>query len=322
MKCIVDSFVDLGRVIEAGVPRSVVALAVTQNEWFSEEEINLSLRAICKQMLQRDRLESWLSGYDFRGTNSCSVLIVMAGNIPLVALFDLLCVLAAGHHAYVKFSHKDYVLMEWVVEQLRDINPSIPIYIYNEGDDIDRVIATGGDVAARHFDTTFSGLKRLIRGSRHSVAVLGDGVTDGELSLLSDDIYRYSGLGCRNVSMLFVPRGFNFERLKKAERSNIKYVNNYLQTRALLSMNGAKFYDNGVTCMRYSDSFPAQLSELSICEYEDLELVERWLASHDEQIQCVVTNIITHTRGCGFGEAQSPTLYDYADGVDTMNFLR
>lgn len=322
MKKIVDSFVKLGCRVEKGLPYEVAELAVEQNGWFSQEEVNLSLKAICKQMLQREKLEEWLSNYDFSSTKSSRVLIVMAGNIPLVGFFDLLCVLAAGHRAYVKLSHKESVLMGWIIEQLQEINPSIPIYIYGDGDNIDRVIATGGDAAARYFETTYSGIKRLIRGSRHSVAVIDDKISDGELLLLSDDIYRYSGLGCRNVSMLFVPEGFDLSRLSKSDSCNAKYLNNYLQNRALLTMDGVSFYDNGVSCMRYSDTFPAQLSEISIFEYDDLEQVERWLKSHDEQLQCVVTNLIDHPRSCPFGEAQSPTLYDYADGVDTMNFLR
>ncbi len=247
----------------------------------------------------------------------------MAGNIPLVGFFDLLCVLAAGHHAYIKLSHKDSILMEWIIGELQDINPSTPIYIYREGDCIDRVIATGGESATRHFETRYRGIDSLIRGSRHSVAVISESTTDRELALLSDDIYSYSGLGCRNVSMLFAPRGFNLERVVKPVRCNPKYRNNYLQTRALLMMNREQFFDNGVSCMRYSDSFATQLSELSIFEYDSVEQVEQWIAKHDSALQCVVANPSTldHPRRCDFGQSQSPTLYDYADGVDTMLFL-
>ncbi len=318
----IDIFVKLGTMLTRGVPTDVATRAVDTNNWFSRSEIEYATRAIAETMLTREKIESWVAAYPTlrRRTTPNRVLIVMAGNIPLVGFFDLMCVLISGDEAWVKPSHKDRVLTEWIIEQLKEIEHSIPIFIYDGESTPDRVIATGGDSAVRHFGELFSDVKTLLRGSRHSVAVVGKG---DDLKGLEQDIYLYSGLGCRNISMIFVPQGYDLSRIPKPKDINPKYHNNYLQNRALLTMTRAEFYDNGVSCLLRDDHFPQRLSTISIVEYDHIEEIEKWLTEQDNELQCVVSksSLITHPRRVDFGEAQRPTLSDYADGVDTINFL-
>ncbi|MFI3303172.1 MAG: acyl-CoA reductase [Rikenellaceae bacterium] len=319
----IDIFVELGSKIEQGVPREVAERAYDANKWFSVSDIEFAARTICEMMLKRERLTEWFEGYQEQYfTKTERVLIIMAGNIPFVAFFDLLCIVIAGDEAIVKLSHKDRILMEWIIEELRLIEPSIPILIYKKGEIVDRVIATGSDAAIQHFAEIYHNTPTLLRGSRHSIAIIGeDGVCDG----LVEDIYRYSGLGCRNVSMIFIPKGYDLRQLPipEPEDLNPKYRNNYLQNRALITISRAEFFDNGASCLIYQDEFPARPSTISIVEYSTLEELTQWIATHDNQLQCIVANDTTlnHPRRVNFGEAQRPSLYDYADGVDTMKFL-
>ncbi|MFI3303039.1 MAG: aldehyde dehydrogenase [Rikenellaceae bacterium] len=315
MKNRIDIFAELGKRLSGGVPPKVAERAVAENEWFRPEEIASAVEAICTEMLNHNKLQKWMAHYPTLPVAVAEdVMIVMAGNIPLVGFFDLLCVVMAGHKAYVKPSSKDSVLMEYVISTVKDIEPDIPIYI-GVCENPSRVIATGGESAVRHFKSAFKGVTTLLRGSRHSIAVLSG---EGEESI-EEDIYAYSGLGCRNVSMIFYPKGSELS-VKKYDTHH-KYHNNYLQNRALLTMQGRKFVDNGSSLFIASSKFPSALSVISTYEYDSIEEVSRWIAEHDEELQCIVSSVIQHPRRVGFGESQKPTLMDYADEVDTMKFL-
>ncbi len=317
MKTRINILLELSKRLDGGIPDSIAKRATAENGWFSPSDINTAIDAVRCDMLNQEALYEWVSHYPTLPTLSAQrVLIVMAGNIPLVGFFDILCVFMAGHHAYVKCSSKDRILMEYVISLILEIAPDATIYI-GECENPDRVIATGGDGAVRHFKAKYPNIPTLLRGSRHSIAVLSG--QDQEVNSLSEDIYMYSGLGCRSVSMIFVPKGYE---LKLATyNTHTKYRNNYLQSRALLTMMGKNFIDSGSSLLVKSDSFPTTLSTISIYEYDTLEEVERWIARNDNTIQCIVSNIITHSRQVGFGESQHPSLFDYADDVDTMNFL-
>ncbi len=322
MKSTIEIFTSLAKRIEAGIPTTVIEQAVAQNSWFTSKEIEYAAEAIASKMLQSKALESWISNYALKSVRK-RTMVIMAGNIPMVGFFDILCVIMAGDELYIKPSHKDRVLTEWIVNGLKEIEPTIPIYIIEqEIDDIDRVIATGSDATALHFMERYGkrDIPTLLRGTRHSIAVIGERFTEEQSSDLASDIYLYSGLGCRNVSMIFVPRGFNLAQIHSIE-NNTKYYNNYLQNRALQHMLQSDFIDTGCSCLVYSDQFPKRLSSISIFEYDSLKQVYDWLESHDSEIQCIVSDCIEHPRQVAFGSAQQPTLYDYADGVDTMKFL-
>ncbi len=324
MKRIVDIGTELAEALTAfgtcDESREVIARAEAANGWFTQREICSAVDAVRCDMLDRGAMEAWLEGYPtLPHTTPRRVAIIMAGNIPLVGFFDLLCTLAAGDHAWVKFSSKDSVLMSYICDLIKRIEPGIPIYIYDEELSYDAIIATGGKEANRYFDTKFQGTKRLCRSSRHSIAVIDQATTAEDMGLLAEDIYSFSGLGCRNVAMIFAPKGLAIEI--PTWDSTPKYRNNYLQHKAILTLRGAKYKDNGTSLFINSRELPTSLSTISVWEYESLSQVEEWIATHDTELQCIVSRCIDHPRCVGFGEAQHPTLTDYADGIDTMKFL-
>ena len=326
MKSTIQIFTELGvRLAEFGSnesSRSVIARAVAENEWFSVEDIRFAVEVLRREMLDADKIAKWLSYYpSIASRPSRRVAIIMAGNIPLVGFFDLMCVIASGNIPCVKPSSKDSVLERYIEQLLLDIEPELQIERYVEGEEYDAIIATGGDSANLYFRTAFEDTPCLLRGSRHSVAVLSGKETKEDIEALADDVFRYSGLGCRNVSLLFVPKGYRFSLpTRKMCRA---YRNNYLQCRALLTMQGAKFNDLGSALLVESGAeFPRFLSQLNVTEYYDLEEVRSWLAESDEVLQCVVSHIEgLHSRCVPFGRAQLPTLFDYADERDIMQFL-
>ena len=322
MKHIEEIFVALGeRLANFGDDEHsnrIIEDALAANGWFTRADILRAVDAIRSEMLYREVLSKWLNNYTATAEPK-RVAVIMAGNIPLVGFFDLLCVLAAGHECHLKPSSKDSVLMRYVVEQLRDIYKNIAIFDYSADVTYDMAIATGGDDANLYFREHFAGTRTLLRGSRHSIGVLNGAESAEELRALYNDITAYSGLGCRSVSMLFVPRGYvpNFER---GVAQNIKLRRNVQAMRATLTIEGAEFYDSGAFIMRRGEDFAQSLAVVTLKEYADIADVKAWINTNAEYIQCVVSN-------CGIegsqplGRAQYPALMDYADGVDTMRFL-
>ena len=318
MKHIVDIFSALGeRLTHFGgddASNRIIDEAIAANGWFTRTDILRAVEAIRSEMLDREKLAAWLSHYT-KAVEPKRVAVIMAGNIPLVGFFDLLCVVAAGHECHVKPSSKDSVLMRYVIEQLRDIEPCIAIYDYSADATYDMAIATGGDDANAYFREHFAGTRTLLRGSRHSVAVLNGNESAEELQALHNDITAYSGLGCRSVSMLFVPRGY-VPDFKRGEAENVKLRRNIQAMRATLTIEGAEFWDAGAFIMRRGEDFAQSLAVVTLREYLDIGEVSEWIETNAEHIQCVVSRT-----DIPFGRAQYPALMDYADGVDTMRFL-
>ena len=303
MKNTIETFSALGaRLLGFGdddATRAVIDSACRANGWFTPADIRRAVRAIACDMLQREKLEAWLADYP--------------------ALFDLLCVLVSGHGCLVKPSAKDSVLMEHVVGLLREIDPSAPVRLYDGTSPVDAVIATGSDNANRYFRAHYAGIPSLLRGSRQSVAVLSGRETPEQLAGLADDIWAYSGLGCRSVSLIFAPEGY--EPALQIPPVNDKYINNYGQQRALLEMQGRPFVDLGCAVAVEQCAFPAALSRIAYAHYATLDEVAAWLAGHDGELQCVVTGCLPHSRRAGFGCAQSPALTDYPDDRDVLAWL-
>lgn len=319
----VDIFATLGeRLHDFGTTAKDCALmahAIEQNPWFTEEDICYAIRAISEDMLQRDKLAEWLKHYK-PIIEPKDVAVIMAGNIPLVGFFDLLCVVASGHKLHIKPSSKDSILMSFVVEELRKIYADIQIFDYKSDSRYDMAIATGGDEANRYFEEHFATTRHLLRGSRHSVAILDGTESDAELLALSQDITRYSGLGCRSVSMLLVPRGWR-GTLPHTPAINAKLNNNIRTMRAMLTMQQRTFIDCGGFLALHGEAFPTSLAMVTLREYDSLCEAQQWLVEHAQELQCVVSHC--DIEGCvALGTAQRPSLWDYADGVDTMAFLR
>lgn len=326
VKSTVEIFSELGlRLAEFGSDeqsRSVMARALAENEWFSVSDIRFAVEAVRNELLDAARVSQWLSHYPIAPSHEPKrVAVIMAGNIPLVGFFDLMCVIASGNIPCVKPSSKDCALESYVEQLLLDIEPTLRIEKYVEGVEYDVVIATGSDNANLYFRAIFGHTLCLLRGSRHSVAVLSGRESQGDMEALSDDVFRHSGLGCRSVSLIFVPKGY---KLKLPTRKMCRaYHNNYLQRRALLTMQGTKFEDLGEAILVSSVAeFPRYLSQINVVEYSDIADVRKWLTENDDALQCVVSSVEgVHSRTVKFGRAQQPTLFDYADERDTMQFL-
>lgn len=321
MKHLIDIFASLGERLSTfgkdSSSQEVIRRAMAENPWFTKEDILMAIDAICQEFLDKEKLQKWTATYHRSAPRK--VAIIMAGNIPLVGFYDLLCVLMAGHTALVKPSSKDKVLMEHIITLLQDIYPEIAIEPFTEGAQPDMVIATGGDQAARHFQNLYSNIPTLIRGSRHSVTILSGKESEDEWAGLHRDIFSYNGLGCRNISLIFLPRGSQL-RLSPLP-ANPAMQGNYLHSKALKTMLGVPFSDFGGYIAVESNTFSGDISQINYCYYDDLSQIQEWLSQHDDELQCVVTTAVEHPRRVGFGRAQYPTLWDVADGIDVMNFL-
>jgi len=298
----------------------IIEQAVEANPWFTSGEIRRAIDAIRTKMLDPDLLRQWAESYPLPVSVPKRILVVMAGNIPLVGFFDLLCVAVSGHHCLIKPSGKDRILTGHIVETLRAIDPKIPLSYYRESEPVDGVIATGSDNANRYFRSLYRGIPSLLRANRQSVAVLSGRETESELAGLSEDIFTYSGLGCRSVSLLFVPPGYR-PRIEVPADMNPKYRNNYRQNRALLEMRSIPYDDLGGALMVRERSFPDALSRIHLSEYRTLGEVKRWLERHADRLQCVVTRCFEGSGCIEFGKAQYPALTDYPDHRDVLRFL-
>ena len=204
-------FAELGRRLETfgrdAASRAAIARASAENGWFSHGDITNSVASIRKTMLDQQALQAWAASYP-TVTTPKNVGVIMAGNIPLVGFFDLLCVIVSGHSLFLKMSSKDKALMSYMISQLTEIYPQIPIYELGDSTP-DAIIATGSDNTNRYFRSRYGHLPAIFRGSRSSAAVLDGNETPEELAGLADDIFTYSGLGCRNVSHLILPPGYD-----------------------------------------------------------------------------------------------------------------
>ena len=267
MRSMIDIFATLGdRLKNFGKDNTsleVIHRAMEDNSWFSTDDILQAVDAVRQEFLDPEKLLCWSSAYT--KTTPRRVAIIMAGNIPLVGFYDLLCVLMAGHRALVKPSSKDKVLTEYIISQLRDIDPLIAIEPYSEECDIDMVIATGGDQAARHFQSQYNNIPALIRGSRHSVAILSGKESKSEIEGLSRDIFSYNSLGCRSISLIFLPAGCQLS-LSTPKISPMMH-GNYAHNKALKTMLGIPFTDLGGYIAVENDSFPSEISQINYCYY-------------------------------------------------------
>ncbi len=301
--------------------------ACNENAWFTVENIHKALEGLLNY-LHTDKLISWSKKYRPVSPPK-KVGIIMAGNIPMVGFHDLLCVLVSGHTAVIKLSSDDQVLMRWVIDFLCSQNPEINdrIVIADKLNDIDAVIATGSNNTARYFDYYFSKYPNLIRKNRNSCAVLDGSETTDELIALGNDIFSYFGLGCRNVSKLYVPVNYNFnaffsciEKFQPVINFH-KYANNYDYHKSIMLVNLEPHLDNGFILLKESKKIASAVAVLHYEYYTDIEYLKSHLTQKQEEIQCIVGHKKTVPEAIAFGNSQSPELWDYADKVDTMKFL-
>ena len=326
----IQAFTELGEYLKTEIQQKAsekLYSAQVLNPWFTKENIDKALSAWHDQ-LKEDMLKAWLNPYKLQEVEQAKkVLIIMAGNIPLVGFHDFLTVLISGHNVVVKMSSTDNVLLRLLIDKLISIAPEFKERI-DFIDDVknrkfDAVIATGSDNSAQYFEYYFKGAKKIIRKNRRSVAVLDGSESAMELQGLANDVFVYFGLGCRNVSKLFLPKGFDLDNLFKAfyPYSHVvehkKYGNNYDYNKAIFLMGSNELVENGFLLMKEEKSLLSPVAMLYYEYYNDMHTVEQFIDENADQLQCVVSK-----KDIPFGNTQNPNLWDYADGVDTVEFLR
>ncbi|WP_293892679.1 acyl-CoA reductase [Flavobacterium sp.] len=308
--------------------KNLLALSQSHNGWFTPEQVYFAVHSWA-EALTEDNLNKWLSNYDLSNVKSKTVGLILAGNIPLVGFHDFLSVLITGHKVLVKASSNDQHLIQFVANYMISVEPKLSYYIsFTDGklENFDAIIATGSNNTARYFEFYFKDKPCIIRKNRNSVAVLNGKETQKDLVNLGEDIFRYFGLGCRNVSKLFVPKDYSFEKFFKAiyEYKDVifyeKYSNNYDYNKAVFLMSNFKLLDNEFLTLKEDVSHASPISSVFYEYYEDIADLQTRLANEAEQMQCIVSNNLIRN-SIPFGQTQQPKLWDYADNVDTVQFL-
>lgn len=299
--------------------------AAGANPWFIPEFIEQAATAISTQYLDKDKLKAWTTQYKVTALNDHPkrVGLVMAGNIPMVGFHDMLCIFVSGHRQLIKLSSKDDVLIPHLVSKLIEWDNEVEelIEFADKLTNCEAYIATGSNNSSRYFDYYFGKFPHIIRRNRTSVAVLDGTENSHEMEALADDVQMYFGLGCRNVTKLYVPEGYNFEPLLQALNKYEhfmdyhKYRHNYDYQLALLMMGNKMYMTNGATLLNQNVSLFTAISQLHYQFYTDSEQLMETLEGNTD-IQCIVSRSTVP-----FGAAQTPSLTDYADGIDTMKFL-
>jgi hypothetical protein len=309
---------------------ALIGSAHQYNAWFTPQSAQMAVHAIAVMLNKRD-LEKWLENESGNPEIKMhSIGLILAGNIPIVGFHDILCVLASGHKALIKLSSQDQKFIPYILNKLIEIEPAFQLQIsyIDRLKDFDAVIATGSNNTSRYFDYYFSKVPHIIRKNRNSVAILNGEESKEDLKALGHDIFDYFGLGCRNVSKLYVPKDYVFEEFFesieefKSVADHHKYNNNYDYNKSIFLVNLDKHLDNGFILLKEDSRFVSPLAVLYYEEYHNIEQLGSELIKNEDLIQCIVSNSKLPLSTVPFGQSQCPGLVDYADGVDTMKFLR
>lgn len=303
----------------------------SNNPWFTKKHITWSIRQIANQFLNRNKILAWLNNYSIPEDGEMrQVGIVMAGNIPLVGFHDMLCCFIAGHKSIIKLSDKDPYLIPYVLTLLKEANPETAAYfeLVQKLENYDAVIATGSNSTAVHFEYYFKNVPHIIRRNRNAVAVLQESVENESIEKLGDDVFLYYGLGCRNVSKIYLPKSFNTDRLfenftKHQDVINHgKYRNNFDYNVAIFMLNKLPYLESGFFILKEDEQIASRIACLHYERYDDEKTLINHLLSEKEKIQCVVSDLqMESLKTVPFGTSQIPSLLDYADDADTLDFL-
>ncbi len=320
-------FTDLFNILD-----SACAEASARNPWFIPDHIHYALSAWAEN-LNEEKLAKWTEKYEHvfaKERPSRTIGVVMAGNIPLVGFHDLLCVLITGNKIAAKMSSRDEILLPAIAKILISAEPGFSsriAFVPGTLRGFDAVIATGSNNTSNYFEYYFGNYPHLIRKNRNGIAVLNGKESREDLRALADDIFLYFGLGCRSVSKLYLPEGYDLEKLKDATgkysgySQNHKYRNNYDYYKAIYLVNRETFTDTGNLLIREEQQIASPVSVLHFETYADIEKLRQHLESISAGIQCIVSLDPVPFRGCLPGRSQRPALDEYADGVDTLKFL-
>ena len=300
------------------------------NPWFTEDNVKFCLQNWCSQ-LKRENLEKFCAAYPINDDLSdLCVAIVMAGNIPMVGFHDFACAFLCGVKIKAKLSSKDNVLTKWVIDRITAMSPELSGRIeYTEErlSDFDAVIATGSDNTNRYFEYYFGKYDKILRHNRNSVAILTGDETKEELSALADDVFMYFGLGCRSVSKLYLPRGYDFNPMGEAFQkyadiiNHNKYNNNYSYQYAVMGMNKIEHVNFGHLLLTEKKDMNSPIGVLHFEYYDSIDKVANELEMQSDRIQCIVAKNKIFKNCIGFGETQKPNIYNFADNIDTIKFI-
>ncbi|MEY4930480.1 MAG: hypothetical protein RI909_1204 [Bacteroidota bacterium] len=298
------------------------------NPWFVSESVELSLQGIAL-FLNKEKLSSWTRSYPLSDSKNKKVGLAMAGNIPLVGFHDYLSVLISGNKLIIKLSSQDSYLLPLINSWLIEIEPRFADKIHFEErlKNIDAIIATGSDNTSRYFEYYFRNIPHIIRKNRSSIAILmGEEDTD-HLTELGKDVFSYFGLGCRNISKVFVPEGYDFIKLLdswagyKEIINHHKYANNYDYQKSILLVNKVPHLDNGFVLLTQHEQLVSPISVLHFETYTTQTDLKNKIKVQKDKIQCIVSANGWYDQSLPFGKAQQPEVWDYADSIDTMQFL-
>ncbi|CAH0185072.1 acyl-CoA reductase [Chryseobacterium sp. Bi04] len=297
-----------------------------ENQWFTLENQKFALQQWA-DLLTAESIRGWLKNYSISKISK-RVGLILAGNIPLVGFHDVISVVLSNHIPVIKLSSKDKYMIPFLLKKWKEFSgDQVQFEFVERLENFDAVIATGSNNTARYLEYYFKNHMSIIRKNRTSVAVLKGDETEEELQLLANDIFQYFGLGCRNVTRLFIPQDYVIDRLFESFVgfqdiiNHHKYANNYDYNRAVYLLNQDKFWDNNFVMLKEDDKLFSPLSVINFSRYSSLEDVKNFIAENEENIQCIVAKDELGLDSIHFGEAQNPGLDTYADNVDTMKFL-
>lgn len=295
--------------------------AINENPWFTDSLVRNAMSAIGQQFFSVPVWQDFFNHYTKESNSFLQIGLVLPGNLPAIGMHDVLTVLASGQQANLKLSSQDKSLMQMYVTAMKEFDPNIPIAFIERLQGMDAVIATGSDFSSGYFSQYFSNIPHIIRKNRSSLAVLSGHESDQEFQGLANDILTYYGLGCRNVSTLAVPHDYDliplFDILSKETwvLNHSKYSNNLQYYRTLYLLNQIEHYDLGNLIVTENDDLVSPIGVLYLFRYTDMDSLHVWIAQREEKIQCKVGMNVD------FGQSQKPALDDFADEINTYEFL-
>ncbi|WP_207573368.1 acyl-CoA reductase [Blattabacterium sp. DPU] len=298
------------------------------NKWFRIEDLLITFDQWGNN-LKKDKLECWMNKYYFTKKNK-KILVIMPGNIPMVGFHDFLCVILSGHKIIIKLSEEDNLLLPFLCKIIIYENPILKNKIKFTNnifyEKFDYVIATGNNNTARYFEYYFRKYPILLRKSRTSVAILRGNETEKELISLNQDMLTYSGRGCRNVGKIFIPHNYNVHLILEKSfiseyiTKNYKYTDNYKYYLSIYTMNKFDFQKNHFVILKEEKNYHSPISVVYYEFYNNLSQLKKKILENNQQIQCVVSKNFWD-KEIFFGKTQYPKLEDYADEINTIQFL-
>lgn len=305
-----------------------IVSAYQYNNWFTKDYILLSFKNWSKELVDKN-LSFWINKYEKKDCSNKTIAIIMAGNLPIVGFHDFICATILNYNCLIKMSSEDKIILPIIIDFLDFLNPGFKNKIEFTDKPIknfDGVIATGSNSSFKYFEYYFKKYPKLLRKTRHSIAVLDGNESEIDLENLGKDIFNYFGMGCRSISKILVPKNYNFDLLfnalfkfKEVINHN-KYANNYDYNKTVYLMSNQKFIENGFLILKEDNKLGSPIGCLFYQFYENSNDLNSYITNYKDSLQCVVSNLKINSFTC-FGESQSPKIDDYADNIDTLDFL-